>query len=65
MVGEAWSVIAGKGSAFQNQASPQVVVQVGSAGSSGVVEISDIIFTTVGPSKSHSMTLYLPHAYPS
>ncbi|KAF9068659.1 exo-beta-1,3-glucanase [Rhodocollybia butyracea] len=49
MVGEAWSVIAGKGSAFQNQASPQVVVQVGAAGSSGIMEISDIVFTTVGP----------------
>ncbi|KAF9068658.1 exo-beta-1,3-glucanase [Rhodocollybia butyracea] len=49
MVGEAWSVIAGKGSAFENQASPQVVVRVGAEGSSGIMEISDIIFTTVGP----------------
>ncbi|KAJ7702338.1 exo-beta-1,3-glucanase [Mycena rosella] len=49
MVGEAWSVIAGKGAAFQNMASPQVVVQVGAAGSSGIMEISDIIFSTIGP----------------
>lgn len=49
IVGEAWSVIAGKGSAFQNQASPQVVVQVGAPGSQGVVEITDILFSTIGP----------------
>ncbi|KAF9443873.1 glycoside hydrolase family 55 protein [Macrolepiota fuliginosa MF-IS2] len=49
VVGEAWSVIAGKGSAFQNQNSPQPVVRVGAAGSQGVVEITDIIFSTIGP----------------
>lgn len=50
IVGEAWSVIAGKGSAFQNQASPQPVVQVGAPGSQGVVEITDMLFSTIGPS---------------
>jgi hypothetical protein len=49
MVGEAWSVIAGKGSTFQDMNSPQPVVQVGAPGSSGVVEITDIIFSTIGP----------------
>jgi glucan 1,3-beta-glucosidase len=49
IVGEAWSVIAGKGAAFQNVNSPIPVVQVGAPGSSGVAEISDIIFSTVGP----------------
>ncbi|KAF5373036.1 hypothetical protein D9758_001646 [Tetrapyrgos nigripes] len=49
MIGEGWSVISGKGSAFQNQNSPQAVVQVGAPGSQGVVEITDIIFSTVGP----------------
>ncbi|KAJ7077180.1 pectin lyase fold/virulence factor [Mycena belliarum] len=49
IVGEAWSVIAGRGAAFQNMNSPQVVVQVGAPGSSGVVEISDIMFSTIGP----------------
>ncbi|KAJ7445699.1 exo-beta-1,3-glucanase [Mycena galericulata] len=49
LVGEGWSVIAGKGAAFQNVNSPQVVVQVGAPGSSGVLEITDIIFATVGP----------------
>ncbi|KAJ7084946.1 exo-beta-1,3-glucanase [Mycena epipterygia] len=49
MVGEAWSVIAGKGSTFQDMNNPQPVVQVGAPGSSGVVEITDIIFSTIGP----------------
>ncbi|PFH50090.1 glycoside hydrolase family 55 protein [Amanita thiersii Skay4041] len=49
MVGEAWSVIAGKGSAFQNVNSPQPVVRVGASGSQGLVEITDMLFTTIGP----------------
>ncbi|KAG6903171.1 hypothetical protein C0995_002714 [Termitomyces sp. Mi166 len=49
IVGEAWSVIAGSGSAFQDQANPQVVVRAGDPNSQGVLEISDILFTTVGP----------------
>ncbi|GBE82055.1 Glucan 1,3-beta-glucosidase [Sparassis crispa] len=49
MVGEAWSVIMGGGSAFQNQNSPTVMVRVGESGSSGIMEISDIVFATQGP----------------
>ncbi|KAJ6581152.1 exo-beta-1,3-glucanase [Mycena capillaripes] len=49
IVGEAWSVIAGKGAAFQDINNPQVVVQVGAPGSSGILEITDIIFSTIGP----------------
>jgi hypothetical protein len=49
IVGEAWSVIAGKGAAFQNMNSPIPVVQVGAPGSTGLMEISDIIFSTIGP----------------
>ena len=49
MVGEAWSVIAGKGSKFADQNNPRVVFQVGKSGEVGVVEITDIIFSTVGP----------------
>ncbi|KAJ7684640.1 exo-beta-1,3-glucanase [Mycena polygramma] len=48
MVGEAWSVIAGKGSAFADVSNPKAVIQVGASGSSGVVEISDILFATIG-----------------
>ncbi|KAJ2920462.1 hypothetical protein H1R20_g16633, partial [Candolleomyces eurysporus] len=49
MVGEAWTVLAGKGPKFQKQRDPQVVFQVGKPGDVGIVEISDIIFSTVGP----------------
>ncbi|KAF9002426.1 glucan 1,3-beta-glucosidase [Cyathus striatus] len=49
IVGEAWTVIAGKGSAFQDFNNPQVIVRLGDAGSQGIMEISDMLFTTVGP----------------
>ncbi|KAH7098261.1 glucan 1,3-beta-glucosidase, partial [Auriculariales sp. MPI-PUGE-AT-0066] len=49
IIGEAWTEIMGYGSAFQSASSPQVVVRVGDAGSTGVVEITDILFTTRGP----------------
>jgi len=51
LVGEAWPVIAGKGIAFQDQLNPQVVVRVGEKSSQyqQVTEITDVVFTTVGP----------------
>ncbi|TFK67132.1 exo-beta-1,3-glucanase [Pluteus cervinus] len=49
IVGEVWSVIAGRGSAFGDVGNPQPVIQVGQTGSQGVVEITDMIFTTTGP----------------
>ena len=51
IVGEAWSVIASRGRYFQDIEHPKVVVQVGLPDSDerGVVEITDIIFSTVGP----------------
>ena len=52
VVGEAWSVIAGSGSIFQDQNNPRAVVRVGTPGSQGITEISDIIFSTLGPSQS-------------
>ena len=51
ILGEAWSTILGYGLAFQDQKNPKVVVKVGEVGSSGVTEISDIVFGTRGPSK--------------
>ncbi|KAF8063611.1 exo-beta-1,3-glucanase [Lyophyllum atratum] len=48
IVGEAWSVISGSGSAFQDADNPQVVVRAGDPNSQGILEISDIIFATVG-----------------
>ncbi|KAH9476319.1 putative glucan endo-1,3-beta-glucosidase [Psilocybe cubensis] len=52
LVGECWSVLAGKGPLFQNQDAPQVVFRVGERGqepATGVTEITDVVFTTVGP----------------
>ncbi|KAF8736780.1 hypothetical protein AX14_014012 [Amanita brunnescens Koide BX004] len=49
IVGEAWSVIAGTGPFFQDVNRPQPVVQVGAPNCQGIVEISDMIFTTIGP----------------
>lgn len=48
LVGEAWSVIAGRGANFQNATNPRPVVQVGTPGSVGTIEITDVVFTTIG-----------------
>ncbi|KAF9531446.1 exo-beta-1,3-glucanase [Crepidotus variabilis] len=49
MVGEVWTTLAGKGVNFQDQNNPRVVFQVGDPGSQGVTEISDFVFSTIGP----------------
>lgn len=49
MTGEAWTVIAAKGAKFQDAANPRVAVRVGKEGDKGLAEISDIVFSTVGP----------------
>jgi glucan 1,3-beta-glucosidase len=49
VVGEAWSVIAGKGAAFQDVNNPTPVVRIGEEGSEGIIEITDVNFSTVGP----------------
>jgi len=49
ITGEIWPLIMAKGSVFQNQNSPVPVFQVGQPGDVGSVEISDLIFETVGP----------------
>ena len=48
--GEAWAVIAGTGSKFDDVHHPRVVVQVGNPGSEGIAEIGGVIFSTRGPS---------------
>lgn len=48
LVGETYSVIMSSGSFFTNLNSPQPVVRVGTAGSSGQVEWSDMIVSTQG-----------------
>ncbi|KAI3480149.1 hypothetical protein L1887_57749 [Cichorium endivia] len=49
MVGEVWPVLMGGGPLFQNGSDPQPVIRVGSPGDSGVIEISDMVFSTRGP----------------
>ena len=49
LVGEAWATIAAKGEYFNDQSNPRVAVQVGEAEEAGCAEISDIVFTTIGP----------------
>lgn len=65
IVGEAWSVIAGEGPAFQDMHNPRVVVRVGNKGSRGIIQISDILFTTIGPGKREPSELrILAHELP-
>jgi hypothetical protein len=49
IIGSGWSQIMGTGSYFENAESPQVMVQVGKPGDSGVIQISDMLFTVKGP----------------
>ncbi|KAF6807464.1 glucan 1,3-beta-glucosidase, partial [Colletotrichum musicola] len=49
IVGSMWSQIMGTGSYFQDEANPKVMVQVGNKGDSGVIEISDMMFTVKWP----------------
>ncbi|KAI1735147.1 pectate lyase superfamily protein-domain-containing protein [Xylaria scruposa] len=48
IVGSGWSQIMGTGSFFQDSEKPQVMIQVGNKGDSGVIEISDMMFTVQG-----------------
>ena len=43
VVGEAWSVIIGGGSAFADEANPKVVVKIGQTGDKGTAEITDVM----------------------
>ncbi|KAF5873393.1 putative glycoside hydrolase family 55 protein [Botrytis fragariae] len=47
ITGEIWPMIMAKG--FNDQANPKAVFQVGQVGDTGSVEISDIVFQTMGP----------------
>ncbi|KDQ52486.1 glycoside hydrolase family 55 protein [Jaapia argillacea MUCL 33604] len=61
MVGEAWTQIMGSGSAFSNINSPEVVVQAGAPNSVGVLEVSDFVFTTAGPTPGAIMVEWNVH----
>lgn len=49
ITGEIWPLIMAKGTAFADQANPTPVFQVGQVGDTGSVEMSDLIFETLGP----------------
>lgn len=49
ITGEIWPLIMASGPAFSDPSNPIPVFQVGQLGDSGCVEMSDIIFETVGP----------------
>ncbi|KAG2335843.1 glycoside hydrolase family 55 protein [Suillus weaverae] len=61
IVGEAWSVIMAGGSAFSDQKNPRAVIQAGAANSQGVLEISDMVFTTTGPAPGAIMIEWNVH----
>ena len=48
ITGEVWPIIMASGTAFSDQTKPAPVFQVGQAGDTGAVEISDLIFETKG-----------------
>ena len=48
IVGEVWSVISATGANFANPSSPTPMLKIGNAGDEGLVEISDILFSTQG-----------------
>jgi glucan 1,3-beta-glucosidase len=49
ITGEIWPLIMAGGSFFSDQTNPQPVFRVGMPGDRGAVEISDLIFETLGP----------------
>ncbi|KAH6647435.1 pectate lyase superfamily protein-domain-containing protein [Truncatella angustata] len=49
IIGSGWSQLMGTGSYFQDESNPQVMVQVGNEGDSGIIEITDLLFTVKGP----------------
>ena len=49
----------GSGSQFGDPANPSVVVKAGDTGSSGVLEITDILFTTKGPGTQVACYVFL------
>lgn len=49
ITGETWPMIMAKGTNFADQTNPRAVFQVGEAGDTGAVEISDMILETAGP----------------
>ena len=49
ITGEIWPLIMASGTFFSDQTNPQPVFRIGMPGDRGAVEISDLIFETLGP----------------
>jgi hypothetical protein len=49
ITGEIWPLIMASGAFFQDQTNPKPLFQIGQAGDTGAVEMSDLIFNTAGP----------------
>ncbi|PSR80907.1 glycoside hydrolase family 55 protein [Coniella lustricola] len=49
MTGEAWPMIMAKGTSFNDMSNPKPVFQIGQPGDTGAVEMSDMVFETLGP----------------
>lgn len=45
LVGEVWSIITASGAKFKDASNPKPMIQVGTAGSVGIAEFSDLLFT--------------------
>lgn len=48
MTGQVWSQIVASGTFFADASNPQVMVRVGNSNDIGTVEISDMLFTSIG-----------------
>ncbi|KAI9166458.1 Glucan 1,3-beta-glucosidase [Paramyrothecium foliicola] len=48
IIGSGWSTIMGEGPFFSDEFNPKVMVRVGKAGQSGLIEITDMLFTVKG-----------------
>lgn len=46
LVGEVWSVLSATGSFFASESSPKPAFKIGNAGDEGLVELSDLLFST-------------------
>jgi glucan 1,3-beta-glucosidase len=49
ITGEIWPMILAGGDSFSDQSKPKAVFQVGKSGDKGSVEMSDLVFQTLGP----------------
>ncbi|KAI4868890.1 glycoside hydrolase family 55 protein [Hypoxylon rubiginosum] len=61
IVGELWPQIMGTGDYFGDENSPKVMIKVGNPGDSGIIEISDMLFSVKGPTRGAIMMEWNVH----